>query len=179
MDFRSIPRTETISGFFFVATTEEVSAMDMLAGPTRPMTLGKKDGRRVLIRDAVIPHRYHIWFLDVLISAVSPSTHGLSAELIRDAGPAALYRIPRQVTDVLSQFTPDRVDFVMSEVSSITSRVWSVPEVPKYYKEGGVSSAVLMVRGDALKATPRASGKEVYYWCYRTADANKLRDLQT
>lgn len=178
MDLRLLPRAETVSGFFFVCTSDEAAAMDILVGPTRPMLPSKRGGRRTMVRDAVIPHRHHVWFLDALASAVSPSTHGFSLELVRSEAAVALYRFPPRAIDILSEFTPARADFVMSEVASITKRVLEHQEVPKHYKEGGVSTAVLMVRGYALKAVPRAAGKEVFYWCYRTADAGKLRALE-
>ena len=177
MDLRSLPHTETISGFPFVATAEEITAMDLLVGPTRPMLPGKRGGRRVMVRDCVIPHRYPPWFFDVIVSAISASTRDLRLEFVQSEGATALYRFPTQVTDILSEFTPARADFVISEVATITKRILEHPAVSKYYKEGGVSSAVLMVRGDALKTVPRSSGKEVYYWCYRTADSSRLRNL--
>ena len=152
--------------------------MDMLVGPTRPMMPGKKGGRRVMVRDCVIPHRYQAWFLDKIVSAISPSTLGLSLDLVRSDSTVALYRFPPKVTDILSEFTPARADFVIEEIKSITERVIGRPEVREQYKEGGVSGAVLIIRGHALKAVPRNSGKEVYYWCYRTADAGRLRTLE-
>ena len=179
MDLRLLPRTETISGFPFVATKEEIAAMDIFVGPTRPMLPGKRGGRRAMVRDCVIPFRYQIWFFDVLVSSVSTSTHGLMLELVHSEGPIALYRFPAQVNDVLSEFTPARPEFVMEEVTLIAKRMLEHPEVLEHYKEGGVSTAVLMVRGEALKASPRSTGKEIYYWCYRTADAGKLRMLES
>jgi hypothetical protein len=178
MDLRSLTSTEVTSGFPFVATSDEVAAMDMLVGPTRPMMPGKRGGRRVMVRDCVIPHRMPVWFLDVIVSSISPSTRDLSLELVGSDGAIALYRFPSQVMDRLSEFTPDRVDFVREEIDSITKRVLERREVREHYREGGVRGAVLEIRGDALKAVPRGSGKEVYYWCYRTADSTRLRGLE-
>ena len=178
MNLRSLAPTEVISGFPFVATSDEVATMAMLVGPTRPMMPGKRGGRRVMVRDCVIPHRYHLWFLDAIVSAISPSTLGLSLELVGSDGAVALYRFPPQATDILSEFTPDRANFVREEIDSITQRVMQHPKVREHYKEGGVCGAVHMVRGDALKAVPRNGTKEIYYWCYRTADANRLRPLE-
>ena len=152
--------------------------MDMLVGPTRPMMPGKRGGRRVMVRDCVIPHRYEVWFLDMIVSVISPSTHGLTMELVRSDGAIALYRFPPPATDILAELTPERADFVKEEIGSITKRILECPEVREHYKEGGVYSAVLMVRGEVLRAVPRDSGKEVFYWCYRTADDNRLRPIR-
>jgi len=38
------------------------------------------------------------------------------------------------------------------------------PGVQEHYQRGGVLGAVLTLRGYALKAVPRDSGKEVFYW---------------
>ena len=177
MDLRELPRSEVISGFSFVATQQEVSEMDMLVGPTRPMLPGKRGGRRVLVRDSVIPHRYQVWFLDVIVSAISPPTLGLSLELVGSDGAVALYRFPPQATDVLWEFTPARADFVGQEIALIAKRVMERPEVQEQYKDGGVRAVVHLMRGDSLKAVPRSEGKEVFYWCYRTADHGRLRTL--
>ena len=179
MDLRSLPRTEVISGFPFVATADEVAAMDILVGPTRPMMPGKRGGRRGMVRDCVIPHRTQPWLFDTIVSAISPSMSGLSLDLVGSDGSIALYRFPIQATDILSEFTPARADFVGAEITAITKRVMERQEVSEQYKEGGVSSAVLMVRGEALKTVPRGAGKEIFYWCYRTADAGRLRTLDS
>jgi hypothetical protein len=128
-----------------------------------------------MVRDCVIPHRSQVWFLDLLVSAVSPVTRGLSLELIASDGAIALYRYPPRAIDILSEFTPERTDFVLQEIGVIAKRVMEHSEVRGRYQEGGVRSALLIVRGDALKAVPRGFGKEVFYWCYRTADAGRLR----
>lgn len=175
MDLRELPLTEVISGFSFVATQNEVTAMDMLVGPTRPMLPGKRGGRRVLVRDCAIPHRYQIWFLDSIASALSPATLGLSLELVGSDGAIALYRFPPQGIDILSEFTPERAGFVEEEIALIAKRVMERPEVALQYKDGGVRAAVHLLRGDSLKAVPRREGKEVFYWCYRTADHGRLR----
>ena len=177
MDLRSLAHSETVSGFPFVASPEEIAAMDMLVGPTRPMLPTKRGGGRVMVRDCVIPHRSHGWFLDVLVSALSPSTRGLSLELVASDGAIALYRYPAPAIDILSEFTPDRAAFVTEEITAIAKRAMDHPQVRERYKEGGVTGALLTVRGDALKAVPRGSGREVFYWCYRTADASRLRTL--
>jgi len=178
MDLRSLPLSETISGFSFVASHEEIAAMDMLVGPTRPMLPGKRGGRRIMGRDCVHPCRHHIQFLDVLASAVSPATRGSSMELVGSDGAVALYRFPLPVIDHLATLTPERGEFALEEISSIAKRVMADAKVPKHYQEGGVRAAVHMMRGDALKALPRGGGKEVYYWCYRSADAARLRTLE-
>jgi len=152
--------------------------MDMLVGPTRPMLPGKRGGRRVMGRDCVQPYRHHIRFLDVLASALSPATCGLSLELVGSDGAVALYRFPPQAIDYLATLTPDHGEFVLEEIGSIAKRAMADAEIPKNYQEGGVRAAVHMMRGDALKTLPRGDGKEVYYWCYRTADAGRLRTLQ-
>jgi hypothetical protein len=178
MDLRTLPHSETISGFTFIATPEEVAVMDILVGPTRPMLPTKRGGRRVMVRDCVIPDRSHIWFLDVLVSVISPATHELRLELVTSDGAVALYRYPSQAIDILSKLTPDRADFVLEEIGSIAERAMEHPEIRERYREGGVRGALLTMRGDALKAVPRGSGKEVYYWCYRKADAGRLHPLQ-
>ena len=152
--------------------------MDILVGPTRPMMPGKRGGRRVMVRDCVIPHRTQPWFFDIIVSAISPSTLGLGLELVISDGSIALYRFPTKMTDILSEFTPARADFARAEIAAITKRIMAHPEVGGQYKEGGLSGAVLTVRGEALKAVPRGAGKEVFYWCYRTADASRLRTLE-
>ena len=179
MDLRELPRSEVISGFSFVATQPEISAIDMLLGPTRPMLPGKRGGRRVLVRDNVIPHRYQVWFLDVIVSAISPATPGLSLELVGSDGAIALYRLPPRATDILSEFTPERADFVGEEIAAIANRAMDHPEVAAQYKVGGVRAAVHLLRGDSLKAVPRREGKEVFYWCYRTADHGRLRVFES
>lgn len=178
MDLRSLPPNETISGFPFVASPEEVAEMDILVGPTRPMLRGKRGGRRVMVRDCVIPHRYPIGFLDSIVSALSPSTKGLYLELVSSDGAVALYRFPPSATDILATFTPERAEYVSEEIALIAKKLMERPEVRERYKEGGVRSAILILRGDALKAVPRGSGKEAFYWCYRTADASRLRTLE-
>src|SRR2546425_8573832 len=100
MDLRSLPHSETISGFSFVGTPEEIAAMDVLVGPTRPMLPPKRGGRRLMTRDCVIPNRSHIWFLDVLVSEISPICSGLRLELITSDGAVALYRYPTPAIDI-------------------------------------------------------------------------------
>lgn len=97
-------------------------------------------------------------------------------ELVVSDGAVALYRFPPPAIDALATLTPERGEAVLEEISSIAKRVMTDAEVPKHYQEGGVRTAVHMMRGDALKA--RDGGKEVYYWCYRTVDAGRLRTLQ-
>lgn len=106
--------------------------MDMLVGPTRPMLPGKRGGRRVMLRDCVIPHRTQVWFFDAIVSAISPTTLGLSLDLVGSDGAIALYRFPPKATDILSELTPDRADFVREEIDSITKRVMQRSEVREH-----------------------------------------------
>lgn len=177
MDLRTLSPDETISGFFFVASPAELEVMDIMVGPTRPMMPGKRGGRRLMERDCSIPHRYHPWFLDTMVSEIAPITRDLRLELIASDGTVALYRFPPPATDVLSEWIPGRSDFVHAELALLTERIWSHPTVQVGYKESGVSGAILTVRGGALKAVPRGGDKNLYYWCYRTADAGRLRSL--
>jgi hypothetical protein len=176
MDLRSLPPTDVISGFPFVATSDEVAAMDMLVGPTRPMMPGKRGGRRVMVRDCVIPYRWQVWFLDAIVSSFSAD---LRMELVRSDGAMALYRFPPKIVDALSALTPGQPAFTKTELDSMTDKVMPHPDVQRQYQRGGVFAALLFIRCDALKAVPRNSGKEVYYWCYRTTEAHRLRDLDT
>lgn len=148
--------------------------MAMLVGPTRPMMPGKRGGRRIMARDCVIPHRYQIWFLDVIVSSFSTE---LRMELVRHDGAIALYHFPPKIIDALSEFTPERAEFTKQELDSMANKVMQHPEVQRQYKHGGVFAALLMIRGDALKAVPRGGGKDVYYWCYRTVDADRLHAM--
>lgn len=169
MDFRSIADKETVSGYFFVATLEEVGLMDMSVGPTRPMAPSRTRRKRVPLRDSSIPHRSEPRFYDAMISAILEVPDGPHLELVRSHNEAALYRFPEAATDVLSELTPARAEFAKSVIESITERMMRRPEIADRYKRGGVWSAILSVRGSALKAVPRRSGKEVHYWCCRTS----------
>jgi hypothetical protein len=171
MDFRSIADTETVSGFLFVATPEEVDSMDMSVGPTHPMATSRTGRRGVSLRDSSIPRRHKPWFFDAMVSAILEIPDGPHLELVRSQNETALYRFPEAATDVLSEFTPDRAEFAKSMIGSITERMMRRPEIVERYKSGGVSSAILGVRGSALKAVPRRGGKEVFYWCCRIGDA--------
>jgi hypothetical protein len=171
MDLRSVADETTISGFLFVATPEEAGSIDMSVGPTRPMAPRSTGRRGVPLRDSAIPRRSKPWFFDVMVSAILEVPDGPHLELVRSRNEAALYRFPEAATDVLSDLTPARAEFARRMIDSITERMMRRPEITERYESGGVWSAILDVRGSALKAVPRRSGKEIYYWCSRIVDA--------
>ena len=107
-----------------------------------------------------------------MVSTILEVPDGPHLELVRSHNEAALYRFPEAAIDVLSELTPARTEFAKSIIGSITERMLRRPEIAERYKSGGVWSAILDVRGSALKAVPRRGGKEVYYWCCRIANAN-------
>ena len=160
-----MPPATRMSGHVFAATPEEVAAMDMAVGPTRPMSPGKRGRRTVPLRDCAHPCHYEPSFFDALIRAVLQDTEpDARLRLVRTESDSSLYCFPKAVTDRLSTFTPDKPEFSGREIDSIAERMMRQPEVSAHYKKGGAMLAVFTVRGEALKATPRGGGREVYYW---------------
>ena len=106
-------------------------------GPgSRPLTRGDQPSgiTWVMVRDCTIAHRYPVWFLDRLVSAVLVGALDSKLELVRRDGSTALYRFPSKATDVLAEFNPDRPDFVWRETDSVAKRALQLPEVSDLYK---------------------------------------------
>ena len=153
------------AGYFFVATSGEAMAMDLLAGPKQPIQLEEGCTSPPPVPENEMPHLYEPSFLDLVVSAIVRD--GVHLEPVSQTGQVGLYRFPKAVTTALSELTPQRADFCKATISSIADELMSRKEVSDKFKKGGVESAVLIVRGHALKATPRNADKELYYWFWR------------
>jgi hypothetical protein len=155
------------AGYFFVTTSDEAMAMDLLGGPKQPIKLGEGRIAPAPVPANEIPHLCEPWFLDLVVSAVLRGQGERRLEEVRRAGEVVLYRFPGAATNVLSELTPQRADVCMATASAIADQLMLREEVSDAFKWSGVQGAVLIIRGHALKATPRGAGKEVYYWFWQ------------
>jgi hypothetical protein len=152
------------NGFLFVATPDEVAAMNILVGPTRPMTAaGSK--RPVPLRECSFPNTYPPYVFDILLSVLLPKTDSPKLKMVREQAPFAVYIFPKEATDLLSALTPDKADFTRQQISSIAEQMFQHPAIQERFKLTGVATLVLTVRGHALKAVPRSGPLDIYYWC--------------
>lgn len=149
-------------GYPFVASREVVEAMDIQAGPTEPIVLA--DGRRVKepASKKSLPHTYEPAFFAVMLSVFEPSG---TLEVARETRDAVVYRFPKAAVAMLAELTPDRADYTLSVIEGLARKLMQKEEVKAKFFLGGVTTALLMIRGLALKAKPES--KDVYYWFHR------------
>jgi hypothetical protein len=159
------PGSRGIRGYLFVATPVEVAAMDLVTGPTRPMLPGKRGKRPIPLTICAIPDAYDPSLLDAVSAATLPDSEASGLQVIRREGLVALYRFHSAVTDVLSEFVPDRLDFTTEGIALIANRMERFSGVRGHYQKSGLETAVLIVRGYALKARSKGNDTEVFYWC--------------
>ena len=155
------------AGYFFAAMPEEVAAMNLEAGPKSQIRLA--DGRIVPapVSEKEIPNIYEPEFLALIAGVVLASPHHEQLEVVRQTDEVTLYRFPSKVTDSLAELTPDRSDLTLATVNAIADQLMKRQDVSSKFKHGGVLTAALILRGHALEALPRNSGKEVFYWFWR------------
>jgi hypothetical protein len=154
------------AGYFFAATQEQVAALDLAAGPKSPLNMLGPKRARTLVSERAIPYTYDPAFLNEMARCASPAgTRDMdNLELVQKSRDVTLYRFPKKVTDALAELTPDRPEDTLSVIDAIADRLTKHSEANLKMKPNGVRSAVLIVRGYALKTSPRTSGKELYYW---------------
>jgi hypothetical protein len=152
------------AGYFFVATSEEAMAMDLLAGPKQAIKLSESRMIQALVPESEIPHLYEPPFLDLIVAAVVHD--GGRLHVVRQAGQVVLYRFPEGVTNALAELTPQRPDLCRERISAIADGLISLKEVSERYKWGGVQAALLIIRGHALNARTQNESKELYYWIW-------------
>jgi hypothetical protein len=158
-------RTKRPRGYLFVARADEIAAMDMAVGPTRPMSPGPRGKKAVPLRDLVrVPYVYAPALLDLMVRVVREQGSDETLQRVRTAGDVAVYRFPSGVTDTLSRLTPERTEETSHCYDDWAQQMVGEPEVPAHYTLGGLSSMVLFVRCHALKAVPRDGTRELYYW---------------
>jgi hypothetical protein len=151
-------------GYPFVATPAAVAAMDMHAGPTEAIVLA--DGRRLAApaSNKSLPHTYEPSFFEAMLSVFEPPS-GL--EVARETRDAVVYRFPTAAIATLAELIPDRADYTLSVIEGLAHKLMRKEEVKAKFLLGGVTTALLMVRGFALKATAQSERKDVYYWFHR------------
>jgi hypothetical protein len=154
------------AGYFFAATQEQVAALDLVAGPKSPINMPGSKSARPLVSEGTFPYTYDPSFLSVMARCVLPNrAYGTdSLEPVQVAHEVTLYRFPKHVTDALAELTPDRPEHTRSVIRTIADRLMEHSEPNRKMTPNRVYDAVLFVRGYALKASPRTSGKELYYW---------------
>ncbi|MGC4093077.1 MAG: hypothetical protein QM756_35355 [Polyangiaceae bacterium] len=143
-------------GYLLVATREEIAQMNAAVAPR------SSEGR--------YPHLYEPTFLAEIARCAVAGSIASGMESVASAGGASVYMFAPSATDALSLLTPSRRDFTAQRIDEITELLMSSPSRPAEYQRGGVSSAVLIVRGHCLKARA-APGRELYYWFWRRAEA--------
>jgi hypothetical protein len=141
-------------GYLFVATTDEVAAMNPAVGPST---------------HEAYPHRYEPTFV-AEIARCATSSDALPLERVAATADAALFMFPPPATDALARLTPDRLDFTKSRIDEIADQLMRSPNRPPKLQRGGASTAVLTLRGHCLEART-GQGREVYYWYWQQADA--------
>src|SRR5262249_28240974 len=93
-------------GYFFVATSEEAAAIDLLAGPKQPIPLGERRSAPPPVSESEIPHFYEPSFLDLVVSAILHD--GEHLQPVRQTGQVVLYRSPEAATSGLAELSPER-----------------------------------------------------------------------
>lgn len=148
--------------YLFVTTQEGAAALDLLEGPQHVIHL--KNGRMLPapVSEKAIPYTYEPSFFDLVVSVVAPEHKEL--EISRQRDNVVLYRFPAAVAGSLAQLTPDRPDLTRATIAEITRQLMRNDQVRRHFKESGVSSAVLSLRGYALKTS---NERDMYYWFCR------------
>jgi hypothetical protein len=152
-------------GYLFAASEAELAAMDLTVGPTRPMRPGPRGKAATPLRELEPPYPYAPELLQRLVHAVLGPESEAEMEVVRRDGDRLVLRFPREMTDRLAQLTPDRApDEILPVIEAWAARVRHDTEVPASNSFGKLESAILFVRGEALKCAPRDGMREVYYY---------------
>ncbi len=149
-------------GHLFVTTFDGAAALDILEGPQHPINLNNGRKLPAPVSDRAIPYTYEPSFFDLVVSVVAPGQKGL--EVARQRDNVVLYRFPSAVAGSLAQLTPDRPDFTRATIADITNHLMRNAQVRGHFQESGVSSAILILRGYALKTS---KDRDIYYWFCR------------
>jgi hypothetical protein len=157
-------RTKRPRGYLFVARADEIEAMDMAVGPTRPMSPGPRGKKAVPLRQLVLPYVYAPALFDLMVRVVRMPGSGETLQVVRKAGDATVYRFPSGVTDTLSRLTPERTEETSHCYDDWAQQMVGEPEVPANCTPGGLSAMLLYARCHALEAVPRDGTRELYYW---------------
>jgi hypothetical protein len=146
----------------FVTTANLAAALDLSAGPTQPIFLANGRRRKAPVSARAIPYTYEPSFFDLICGVVAPEHQQM--EVARKHDSIVLYRFPTAVAARLAELTPDRPEFTRSTIDDITHRLMQYDQVKRHFQQRGVSSAVLILRGYALKTS---NEEFLYYWCRR------------
>jgi hypothetical protein len=157
-------RQHRVRGYLFVASAEEVGAMDLEVGPTRPMSSGARGKAAVPLRDLVPPYSHPPGLFVAMVRVIGAPDSGETMQVVREAGHTQVWRFPSAVTDELARLTPDRPEETLRVIATWAARVAREPEVPARYAPSGLESAFMSLRVEALKALPRDGTRELYYF---------------
>lgn len=149
-------------GHLFVTTPEGAAALDLHEGPIQPIHLSNGRKLKAPVSSRAIPYTYEPSFFDLVVAVIAPERKQL--EIARQHDNVVLYRFPTAVATRLSELTPDRPEFTQATIADITQQLMQRDQVKSHFKQNGVSSAVLILRGYALKT---ADDTSMYYWFCR------------
>lgn len=149
-------------GHLFVTTSEGAAALDLQEGPTQPIHLSNGRRLKAPVSERAIPYTYEPSFFDLVVGVIGQEHKRM--EIARQRDNVVLYRFPAAVTASLAELTPDRPNFTLAAIAEITQQLMQHDQVKSDFKQSGVSSAVLILRGYALKTSADTS---MYYWFYR------------
>jgi hypothetical protein len=137
-------------GYFFVATSQQIAAMDITEGPLAAISND-------------IPTIAEPSILDIIVAAICGTQACLG--LIGAGDDALLYRFPDDACSWFRRLLPEDPKRTLAEIDRVADQLMQNPAINSTsLKKGGVVALLLRVRGCALKTLEGDENQSLYYW---------------